>query len=119
MSANYTGFTPDQILGYLQNRYFYGLRRTIEGELFLARVDQAKKDDAVTINNSGTTTTITSMDVTVDYNGTPYVENLTGLNFTTGQSMDVVFTTANDHRNPRANAVDRYILWHHVGDDIL
>lgn len=48
----------------------------------------------VTINNTGTTTTITSMDVTVDYNGTPYVESLTGLNFTTGQSMDVVFTTA-------------------------
>lgn len=54
MSANYTGFTPDQILSYLQNRYFYGLRRTDDGELFLSKVDQAKKDDSVTINKAGT-----------------------------------------------------------------
>lgn len=45
----------------------------------------------VTINNSGTTT-ITSFDVTVDYDGTPYVENITGVNLTAGQSMEVVYT---------------------------
>lgn len=46
----------------------------------------------VTIVNAGTTT-INSFDVTIDYTGGPYVENVTGQNLAAGQSMDVVFTT--------------------------
>jgi len=46
----------------------------------------------VTISNSGTTA-ITSFDVTVDYNGNQYVENVTGVNLTSGNSMDVVYVT--------------------------
>jgi hypothetical protein len=53
MSANYTGFNPDQILNGLHSRYFYALRRTEEGELFLSKVDQLKKGDSVEINKPG------------------------------------------------------------------
>ncbi len=45
----------------------------------------------VTVANSGTTA-ITSFDVTIDYNGAQYTENVTGANITAGGSMDVVFT---------------------------
>jgi uncharacterized UPF0160 family protein len=53
MSANYTGFTPDHIYGAVQNRFFYGLRRTDNGELFLAKSDQLKTTDSITINTPG------------------------------------------------------------------
>jgi hypothetical protein len=55
MSANYTGATPDQIYGAVQDRFFYGLRRTDNGELFLAKADQFKRTDSITINKSGST----------------------------------------------------------------
>lgn len=53
MSANYTGFTPDQLYGAVTNRYFYGLRRTDNGELFLSKADQLKSADTITLNNPG------------------------------------------------------------------
>ena len=53
MSANYTGFTPDHIIGAVQDRFFYGLRRTDEGELFIGKADQMKTTDSITINNPG------------------------------------------------------------------
>jgi hypothetical protein len=55
MSANYTGFTPEHIYGAAKDRFFYGLRRTDKGELFLAKADQLKKVDSITINKSGST----------------------------------------------------------------
>ena len=56
MSANYTGATPDQIYGAVQDRFFYGLRRTDAGELFLSKLDQLKSTDSITINNPGNST---------------------------------------------------------------
>tara|TARA_B110000503_G_scaffold66683_1_gene104646 strand:- start:2130 stop:2504 length:375 start_codon:yes stop_codon:yes gene_type:complete len=53
MSANYTGFTPDHIYGSVQDRFFYGLRRTDNGELFIAKADQLKTEDSITINTPG------------------------------------------------------------------
>jgi hypothetical protein len=53
--ANYIGFTPEQIYGAVTNRFFYGLRRTDQGELFLGKLDQLKNDDSLTINNPGNT----------------------------------------------------------------
>lgn len=47
----------------------------------------------VTVVNAGTSA-INSFDVTVDYNGMQYVENVTGQNLTAGQSMDVNYTTS-------------------------
>ena len=42
---------------YLENgiksRYFYGLRRTDEGTLFIGKVDQLQANDPVTINQPG------------------------------------------------------------------
>lgn len=46
----------------------------------------------VTVVNAGTTA-ITSFDVTVDYNGNQYVENVTGQNLTAGQSYVVDYTS--------------------------
>ena len=47
--------SPDTMMGAVANRFFYGLRRTDQGELFIGKSDQMKTDDAhtVTINNPG------------------------------------------------------------------
>lgn len=47
----------------------------------------------VTVVNAGTST-ITSFDVTVDYNGSQYTETVTGQSIPSTSSMDVDFTTA-------------------------
>ena len=46
----------------------------------------------VTVVNAGANA-ITSFDVTVDYNGNQYVENVTGQNLASTASMDVVYTS--------------------------
>lgn len=46
----------------------------------------------VTVVNAGANA-ITSFDLTVDYNGNQYVQNVTGQNLTSTNSMDVVYTT--------------------------
>lgn len=51
--SNYIGFTPDQVYGAVKNRFFYGLRRTDDGELFLGKADQLKGNEEITINNPG------------------------------------------------------------------
>lgn len=51
--SNYVGINPDQIYGSVKDRFFYGLRRTDQGELFVGKVDQFKKDDSLTINKPG------------------------------------------------------------------
>lgn len=57
MSANYIGQGPESIYGAVQDRFFYGLRRTDEGELFIGKVDQMSKTDSLIINKSGDPTT--------------------------------------------------------------
>ena len=51
--SNYTGTTPDHINGAIPDRYFYGLRRTDDGELFISKMDQMSTVDEVTINKPG------------------------------------------------------------------
>jgi hypothetical protein len=51
--SNYIGIQPDTIYSALTVRYFYGLRRTDQGELFIGKVDQLSKTDSVFINNPG------------------------------------------------------------------
>jgi hypothetical protein len=46
----------------------------------------------VTVVNAGTTT-INSFDLTLNYNGNQYVENITGQNLTAGQSYEVSFSS--------------------------
>ena len=51
MSSNYyIGTTPSESLGD-SPKYFYGIRRNEDGELFLVRSDQLRDFDAVEINN--------------------------------------------------------------------
>lgn len=54
-STHYVGQEPsiNELLGQGQPRYFYALRRTDEGLLFFAKIDQIKDPDTVTINNPG------------------------------------------------------------------
>lgn len=50
----YIGSTPQDIISTFQGaRYFYGLRRTNEGELYFARIDQVLGNDSIEINNPG------------------------------------------------------------------
>ena len=46
--------SPDTMMGAVQDRFFYGLRRTDDGELFVGKADQMRTDrHTVTINNPG------------------------------------------------------------------
>jgi hypothetical protein len=55
MSGNYYvgAFSPGDILGQGTPRYFYGLRRDEDGDLFFVRIDQMLPNEAVTINETG------------------------------------------------------------------
>ena len=55
MSSFYVGGTPSitELLGVGQPRYFYALRRTEDGTLFFAKIDQLKDTDTITVNNPG------------------------------------------------------------------
>lgn len=48
----YIGQQPSDVLGD-QPRFFYALRRTDDGELYFARVDQLIGEDSIEINNPG------------------------------------------------------------------
>lgn len=48
----YIGQQPSEVLGD-QPRFFYGLRRTDDGELYFARVDQLIGADTIDINAPG------------------------------------------------------------------
>jgi hypothetical protein len=47
------GQNADQILSAVRNRYFYGLRRTDSGELFLGKMDQMDANGSIQINKPG------------------------------------------------------------------
>ena len=51
--SNYAGTTPDHLNGATPDRFFYGLRRTDNGELFIGKMDQMSVTDNITINNPG------------------------------------------------------------------
>lgn len=48
----YIGQQPADVLGD-QPRFFYALRRTDDGELYFARIDQLIGEDSIDINNPG------------------------------------------------------------------
>jgi len=51
----YIGTGPTDVIDGFAKRYFYGLRRNNDGELFLVRSDQLKfgDDNVITINDLG------------------------------------------------------------------
>jgi hypothetical protein len=75
----YVGSNPQDVLSGFIKRYFYGLRRNDDGELFLVRVDQLTGDAVAVINDIG-----------VDENN--FLDFEEGINFLEGidQNHDVV-----------------------------
>lgn len=54
MTTFYVGTTPQDILDQLGNsRYFYALRRSEEGDLYFAKMDQLLDSDTIIINKPG------------------------------------------------------------------
>ena len=53
MSDGYLGQSVNDLVNQTESWYFYGLRRTDEGELYVAKVDQLKGNDSVQINAEG------------------------------------------------------------------
>jgi hypothetical protein len=54
MAMNYVGdVSNNDLLGDGQSRYFYALRRTEDGTLFFAKVDQLTGTETITINVAG------------------------------------------------------------------
>ena len=51
--GNYVGASQEQYFMQNGERFFYGLRRTDNGELFMGKVDQLDQDDMVQINKIG------------------------------------------------------------------
>jgi len=51
--AYYVGSDPQQYINAAGERYFYGLRRTTDGELFIGKVDQLDVNDQLSINKPG------------------------------------------------------------------
>lgn len=50
----YVGTTPQDIISSLSgSRYFYGLRRTDDGDLYFVRIDQVLGNDSIEINSPG------------------------------------------------------------------
>ena len=54
MSGNYVGqYDASIVLGEGNPRYFYALRRTDEGTLFFAKIDQLKDTNYIVVNDPG------------------------------------------------------------------
>jgi hypothetical protein len=49
----YVGNTPQDVLSGFIKRYFYGIRRNDDGELFVIRADQLTGDAVVVVNDIG------------------------------------------------------------------
>jgi hypothetical protein len=53
MADTFLGQSITDMVNQTDARYFYGLRRTDDGELFIAKVDQLKSNDSIQINVEG------------------------------------------------------------------
>lgn len=51
--TQYIGSNSSDLTSQMGERYFYGLRRNDDGEVFLAVLDQLSQTDAITINIPG------------------------------------------------------------------
>jgi hypothetical protein len=53
--THYVGSNPQDVLNGIIKRYFYGMRRNNDGELFLVRIDQLQTSEGntITINELG------------------------------------------------------------------
>ena len=53
MADTFLGQSITDMVNQTDARYFYGLRRTDDGDLFIAKVDQLKSNDSIQINVEG------------------------------------------------------------------
>ena len=53
MADTFLGQSITDMINQTDQRYFYGLRRTDDGELFVAKVDQLAANDSIQINKEG------------------------------------------------------------------
>tara|TARA_A100001035_G_scaffold278369_1_gene277137 strand:+ start:2187 stop:2546 length:360 start_codon:yes stop_codon:yes gene_type:complete len=53
MADTFLGQSITDMVNQTNARYFYGLRRTDDGELFIAKVDQLKSNESIVINKEG------------------------------------------------------------------
>ena len=53
MADTFLGQSITDMVNQTNARYFYGLRRTDDGELFIAKVDQLKSNESIIINKEG------------------------------------------------------------------
>ena len=53
MADTFLGQSITDMINQTDQRYFYGLRRTDDGELFIAKVDQLSAGNSIAINNEG------------------------------------------------------------------
>ena len=99
----YIGKTPDTttILGD-SPRYFYGLRRTDDGELYFSRVDQLIGTDSIDINNLGP----------VEEN---YEDFETGIDFYEGR--DVYHNIVFDNLKYEQYRWDDRAIYYYIDDD--
>lgn len=51
--SQYAGSEASFVTDNIDGRYFYGLRRTDQGELFLTKIDQMSTDSAIQVNKPG------------------------------------------------------------------
>ena len=51
--SNFLGQSISELVNQTDARYFYGFRRTDNGELYLAKIDQLKAGDSVQLNKEG------------------------------------------------------------------
>lgn len=100
--SNYIGSDPSQLINRLKARYFYGLKRTDKGELYIKKVDQSKTSDEVIINNPGPS----------DEDYTNFVE---GTNFLEGRSVD--HTILFDNLNYEQYRWDNKNIFYYVDEE--
>lgn len=99
----FIGITPTDINNSFQKRYFYGLRRNEDGELFFIFMDQlGNTDDELIINEIG-----------VGEENYPNFEE--GIDFLEGITSDHEINYAN-LRYPQMKWDDRFLLYY-VDDD--
>jgi hypothetical protein len=53
MASDFLGQSVSEIVAQTDARYFYGLRRTSQGELYLGKIDQLQGNESIEINQSG------------------------------------------------------------------
>lgn len=102
MSSYYIGLNPADVLGPGVPRYFYGLRRTDEGELYFVRIDQLKTSESLQINNPGNPED-------------NYEDFEIGIDFFEGRSSD--HTLEYENLNYEQYRWDDRSIWYYIDDD--